>query len=156
MTRITPTNSNPVQPAQGSPANVEAAPAQPEKKTRRRAPKADKLTHPCLLGPATDENGEPRDQERLQVNVLPDDFNPKLHAPFGKNDFKTDGDYLRHRGDVLKAKSEQLYGEARLADKMGSRSDRAKAKQLQKMQTKMAELRQQLIDAGVNIDELEG
>ncbi len=154
MTRITPTG-NPVSQVAGHPGEPVDVEAKEEKKTRRRAPKVDKLTHPCLLGPATDENGNPRDQERLQVKVVPDDFSAKLHEPFTRADFIGDGDYLRHRADGFKVKSEQLYAEARLADKMGSRSDRAKAKQLKKMQEKMGELRQQLIDAGINIDELE-
>lgn len=112
--------------------------------------KITKVKHPSLVGP-NDEEGKPTE---LKIKEVPADFDPKVHMHLKKTDFESDGAFLRFRAAQLRAQAAKFETEAELADKLGSRADRQKAKKLIAMQSKMEELRKQLADAGVDIDAL--
>ncbi len=92
------------------------------------------------------------DEKKYPFDGVPDDFDASKHSSLKKKDFKLDHMYFTYRADHLEATVKDMRSKAELAKKLGSSKDRAKAKRLVKMQSKMKELREQLVAQGVDVD----
>jgi hypothetical protein len=90
------------------------------------------------------------------VDKKPDDFDPKKHKPLRKIDFIDEPAFLDFRADELELKVAKLRQQASDSRKLGSVQDRARAKKLRAMMSKMDELRTQLESQGIDVDELLG
>lgn len=88
------------------------------------------------------------------LESVPEDFSRKLHKPLKKADFKEEHVYLNMRADELELKVKALREDAKLSKELGSTADRAKAKRLRAMQTRMAELKKELSSQGIDVDAL--
>ena len=82
------------------------------------------------------------------------DFRFDYYAPVKRTTFKSDELYLRHKANELRWRASGLDKKADEAKLLGSTADRAKAKRLQKMQAKMADLRAELEKQGIDVDAL--
>lgn len=111
--------------------------------------KAVKVLHPAL---------EPNDEGKptKKLTEVPSDFDPKLHKPLKKGDFENEAVFMRMKADELEAKAKKLREDAEVVEKLGNKADRAKAKKLRAMQEKMTDLRKQLEEQGIDVDELLG
>lgn len=146
MAKTTKTN-------RGTPTATAAAPSATPGTPDNKAGnvKRDKVVFPALLGP-DGSDGNPT--QVLLTNSKPENFDMKVHKPLKKMDFEKEGDFLRYRADGLEKQVEKLRAEADMSDKLGSKSERQKARRLLAMREKMSELEQQLKAAGIDIDEL--
>jgi hypothetical protein len=129
------TTTAPVPPA-GDPGEA------PEAGRRKRTPKE---TYPGLI------DGEGVD---VKLKAVPGDWDAKKHAPFKKGDFEDEAVFLDWKADVFQGRADRYRNEAERYRKLGGVQDRAKAKRLLNMQSKMTDLIADLRSQGVNVDEL--
>lgn len=122
-----------------------AAPGTEDKKAKKE--KVTKVDYPGL------KNAE---GESVLLTEVPADHDSKLHKPLKKANFENEATYLRMKADEFEAKAVALRKEADVSEKMGSKSERAKAKKLVQMQERMAELKKQLEASGVDVEALMG
>ena len=94
-------------------------------------------------------------EEELTVSV-PDNFSFETHKAIKRKAFAADHLFFGHKAAELRFKADRFEAKATEAKAMGGSKDRAAAKRLQRMQAKMGELRDQLEEQGVNVDELLG
>ena len=94
-----------------------------------------------------------RDEQspKLDTPNVPEGFNPKIHKSLGRGDFSTDLVYLEFKALECDARAKQYRDEIETLKKLGSASDRSKAKKLLTMQQRMAELARELMQEG-NVD----
>jgi hypothetical protein len=85
---------------------------------------------------------------------VPENFDFDTFKALKKRDFASDEMFYRYRAAEMEHKAAGFITKAEEAKKMGSAADRGKAKRLIKLQEKMAELKKQLTEQGVNVDEL--
>ena len=86
--------------------------------------------------------------------AVPEGFDFKLHANLKKKDYISDYLYFEFRAAGAENAVISFKELAEEAKKLGSSKDRAKAKRLVKMTSKLSELKQQLIAAGVDVEAL--
>lgn len=113
------------------------------KAERKEQRKKEKKHTPAFLVP----------KEKFDVAV-PEGFVFGKHKTLKKNMFQADHLYFTHRAADLASRSEQFVVKAEEAKRLGSGKERNKAKRLRKMQEKMAELRKELEDQGIDVNEL--
>jgi hypothetical protein len=87
---------------------------------------------------------------------MPAAFDPKLHTPLKRKDFADESLWFEMKATEHEAKAAAYKKQAADYRKLGSVADRAKAKRLIQMQSKMAELTEQLKSQGVDVDEILG
>lgn len=88
------------------------------------------------------------------TEVEPEGFDFKVHKSLKKRDFAADHLYYLYRAKELDSKAAAFRKQAEEAEKLGSVKDRGRMKRLVKLQDKVAELKQQLEDQGVDVEEL--
>ncbi len=86
--------------------------------------------------------------------AMPEEFEFGEYKPLKKKEFQADHLYFSHRAIELSVRAEAFEAKAEEAKLLGSGKDRSKAKRLQKMQLKMEELRRELEEQGIDVDEL--
>ncbi len=118
-------------------------PSSPKKDKKEKKDKKDKKPTPAFLVP----------KEKFD-KAVPEGFVFGKHKTLKKNAFQADHLYFAHRAADLAFRSEQFTAKAEEAKKIGSGKERNKAKRLQKMQAKMSELRKELEDQGIDVNEL--
>lgn len=104
-----------------------------------------RVPHPALKA---DEKGK----ATVQLDDFPADFDPKVHKPLRRGDFKNEAPFLERKATELEARARELRREADEARKLGSQADRAKAKKLRAMMDKMEEIKAQLKAQGIDVD----
>jgi len=94
--------------------------------------------------------------------VAPSDFHFRKHKPLKKEAFATEAIYIKHQSMLATQKAEffaqkasELAGKAERLEKFGSEAARKAASKLAKAKLQMANLRQQLIDTGMDADEID-
>lgn len=85
---------------------------------------------------------------------LPEDFDFKTNKSLKKRDFTADYLFYEYRALECDFKAAAFRIVAEEVKKLGSAKDRSSAKRLVKLQEKMAELKTQLTEQGVDVDEL--
>lgn len=85
---------------------------------------------------------------------MPDDFDFVKMKSLNKKDFESDHQFFIYKAADADYRAEDYRERAEEAKTLGSSKERAKAKRLVKMQEKIAELRAQLEEDGVNVDAL--
>lgn len=85
------------------------------------------------------------------LTALPEDYDPRAHLPLKRKDFADEALYYEWLAGVYEVRAKKLRQKAVDFKKMGSVRDRGKAKRLLNMQKRMAELRKQLEDEGVDV-----
>lgn len=91
------------------------------------------------------------DAPKIKEPRAPEDFDPKVHISLRRTDFVDDAVYLDYRANECDARAAKYRAEAETIRKLGSASDRNKAKKLMSMQQRMAELARELSADG-NVD----
>lgn len=86
--------------------------------------------------------------------AVPEGFDFKTNKSLKKKDFKEDYLYFEHRAAECDFKAVAYREEAVEVKKLGSAKSRGSAKRLVKLQDKMAELKKQLTDQGVDVEKL--
>jgi len=86
--------------------------------------------------------------------TVPTGFDFKNHKTLKKVNFVTDELYYLHRAAEQDAKATTWRAQAAEAKAMGTSKDRGKAKRLIKLTEKMAELKKQLQEQGIDVEEL--
>ena len=95
-------------------------------------------------------------EHELPLTELPEDFDSNKHTPLKKGDFEKEEQYYEMRAKVYDGYAEGMRRRGAEAQRMGSMTDRTKAKRLLRIQSQMETLRKQLEADGVNVDELLG
>ncbi len=126
----------------GENGGMAVAEAEPPKKSGRPPgpPKPDKVEY----------------EHELPLVELPKDYDSNKHTPLKKGDFEKEEFYYEMRAVVYDKYASGMRRKAEEAKRMGSMTDRTKAKRLLRIQSQMATLREQLEADGVNVDELLG
>lgn len=91
-----------------------------------------------------------KDPASYPFETMPADFDPKKHFPLKKKDFKEEHQFCQMRLDIARknvVKWENALAEAKVT---GGSKDKAGAKRLAKMASRMSELQQNLGAKGVN------
>ena len=130
-------------------AQAAPAPAAQSTKPGEPAPKAKKEKVKRILHPALKPNAEGKPTEKL--DGFPADFDPKVHKPLRRVNFKNEAPLLLQQADKLEAKAKALRAEAEACQKLGSQEERAKAKKLRDMFLRMEEIKSQLAGEGVDV-----
>jgi len=86
--------------------------------------------------------------------AMPDGFNFDDYKPLKKKNFAQEYTYFEHRALAAEHRAAKFRQMAKDSKKYGSTADRAKARRLVKLQTKMEELKTQLIEQGVDVEQL--
>ncbi len=92
---------------------------------------------------------------------IPEGFDFMKHVPLKKVDFKSSGTFLRHKAEFLKFQAGKLSTSADELEKKGLRIEAlgdektaGKVKKVERLQNTLSELRKQLAESGINIDEI--
>lgn len=88
--------------------------------------------------------------------VIPTDHDAKVHLPIKRKGFADEGMFYELRARQMEAKAADYRKMAADSAKLGGVKDKAKAKQLLKMQDKIAELTKTLAAAGIDVAALLG
>lgn len=88
------------------------------------------------------------------LEAVPADFDPKVHKPLGRKNFKNEAVWYELKAQELEKKAASLRVEATNIGKLGNVKDRAKAKRLLDLQKRMAELSESLVAEGVDVEAL--
>ena len=86
--------------------------------------------------------------------ALPEGFDFKVHKILKKKNFTTEALYYEHRVLEMEFKAEKFAALAEECRTMGSAADRRKKKQIVKLNSKMNELKAQLIAQGIDVEAL--
>lgn len=86
--------------------------------------------------------------------AVPEGFDFRAHKSLKKRDFALDHLFYEYRAAEMDFKAAAFRKQAEEIKKLGSAKDRGRAKRLVKLQEKMAELRKQLEEQGINVNEL--
>ena len=119
--------------------------AKPGSKDDKAKKESKRKPHP-LVG-SKDENVYP-------FGTTPADYDFAKMKPLGKKDFESDHTFFSYKAADADFRADFYRARAEEAKVLGSSKERAKAKRLVKMQEKIAELRAQLEDQGVDVDAL--
>lgn len=95
-----------------------------------------------------DEKGKLK--EKIKGAVMPADFSPKTHLPLRKMDFENPADYLNVTADRLEAKAKKLRADAIEEAKLGSVTDRKKAKRAKGLIDKFKALYGEMKESGTD------
>lgn len=136
--------------AKNTPKTTSASAAPGTKDAKAAKVKVEKVSYPGLLGP-NDTEGKPTS---LLLKEWPADHNPKLHKPLVRKNFENEVPWLINRAEHCESQAATFRKEAEMVGKLGSKSDRQKAKKLIAMRDRMAELRKQLEAEGIDVDAL--
>jgi len=118
------------------PPSAVGAPVEPKAKKG----KVTKVDHPALA------DGK--------LETAPADFDPKVHKPLKKKDFKDEPAYLEFIAAGLDKKAAALREQATKIRTLGNTASSSKVKTLMKMQERMAELMATLKQQGIDVDTL--
>lgn len=86
--------------------------------------------------------------------AVPEGFDFGTYKPLKKKNFKQDYLWYLHKAAEMKFKAERYEKEAEEIKKLGSPAERAKKKQIIRLQSKMAELKEQLSAQGIDVEAL--
>lgn len=86
--------------------------------------------------------------------AVPEAFSFKDHKPLRKKNFENEALFYEHKAAEMDYKRGDFLGKAEEARKLGSPKERAKKRQIIKLQEKMSELRKQLEGQGIDVDAL--
>ncbi len=105
-----------------------------------------------------DEKGKKEKKVRAQyaipeggLTAWPADFDSKLNKPLKRKDFADESLFLLSKADEYDRRAKALRQEAEESKKLGSIKDRAKAKQLLKMQKRMKEMTDAMAAEGIDV-----
>lgn len=127
-------------------APVSAAPGTKDAKAK----KVKKERVPRVLYPALKD----AEGKAVRLETWPTDFDDKKHKPLRKIDFTNDAVWFEHKATEFDARAAEMRNQAELSRKLGSSTDRAKAKRFKKMQEQMAALQKDLESQGIDIPSL--
>ena len=106
--------------------------------------------HPALkvIEDPKDENyGEPT----VRLEAVPDNYNPDIHQSLKKKHFKTDDIYYDFRAAQCREEADGWAKKAETFRKFGDAETRQAAMKLNAITGRIAELREQLASAGVDL-----
>src|SRR6056297_3199820 len=106
---------------------------------KKRGPKP-KIEHPLLA------DGK--------LEAIPDDFDPKVHKPLRKKDFVEEAVFFDHKAEQAEERLNYYREQAEECRKLGNAADRKKAKKLRTWMEKIAELKAELEEDGVDVSSL--
>lgn len=86
--------------------------------------------------------------------AIPEGFDFGTYKPLKKRNFKQEYLWYLHKAAEMKFKAEQYEKKAEEIKKLGSPAERAKKKQIIRLQSKMAELKEQLSSQGIDVEAL--
>jgi len=86
--------------------------------------------------------------------TMPEGFNFKDYKPLKKRNFTTEALYYDHRAEEMAYKMAGFRAQAEECRTMGSAADRRKKKQIVRLNSKMNELKAQLIAQGIDVEAL--
>jgi hypothetical protein len=86
--------------------------------------------------------------------AVPEGFNFKTNKQLKKKDFASAELYFNFRAAEMDAKAQSFRDQAIIAKAEGTGTERGKAKRLIKLTEKMAELKKQLQEQGIDVEEL--
>lgn len=86
--------------------------------------------------------------------AMPEGFDFATNKPLKKRDYSADYLFYEYRALEMDFKAATFRKQAEEAKKLGSAKDRSRAKRLVKLQEKMDELKKQLTEQGVDVNEL--
>lgn len=136
-----------VDPKMAPPTKVNPAAAPGNKDPKAvKEPKVKRTYHPATL----DEEGKPR----KRLDAVPADFNPKIHKPLGRKNYKDEGAWLEAKATELEKKAKDLRIEAENSRKLGNVADRANVKRLLAMQKRAQDLAAELLAQGIDVNAL--
>lgn len=95
-----------------------------------------------------------KDSDAKYDVAMPDGFDFNHNKPLRRKNFTHDALFFEHKAAEMNFKATRFRGQAAEAKALGSRADRAKAKKLQRLNGKMAELVAELRAQGVDTDVL--
>lgn len=127
-----------------TPQTPKPTPARP---TTTKVPKPKGRQEFKLVG-SKDENVYPF------KDAVPEGFDFATNKPLKKRDFSADHLFYEYRAAEMDFKAAAFRKQAEEAKKLGSAKDRSRAKRLVKLQEKMAELKKQLTEQGVDVEDL--
>jgi len=140
-------------PAQTAASNKPSAAPGTTDPAGQKPEKVVRVLYPGLYSDTEkDDKGRPKQISKL--DSVPADFNPKIHLPLQRRDFKDESVYFQLRADIAKKSAERFQKLADDAKKLGGMKERVKAKKLLQMQKRMADLIAELKAGGTNVDEL--
>lgn len=120
---------------------------QETKEVKKRGPAA-KPVYPGV--------GETRNGIVYPFSETPPDFDFNKYKGLKTKDFETTAAYLEYRADALEFKAAKLRNDAEMERKFGNKADRSKAKRIKKYLSKIDELKAQLEEQGIDVNELIG
>ena len=130
---------------------AQAAPAAP---TQAKAP-------PSAKPGQKDEKAKKVPKEKVEkakypipeggLKEVPTDFDTKKHRPLKSKDFADESSWCELQAKHCEAKATEWRSKGEESKKLGSVKDRAKAKNLLRMQDRMAELMKELSADGVDV-----
>ena len=86
--------------------------------------------------------------------TVPEGFDFKVHKVLKKKNFATEALYYEHRVEEMNFKAAKFAALAEESRTMGSAADRRKKKQIVRLNSKMNELKAQLIAQGIDVEAL--
>lgn len=101
--------------------------------------------------------GERNDKGQLVNKIegtVVEGWDPKIHLPLRKNDFKNPVDYLNLTADRLEAKVKKLREQAVEEASLGSVADRKKAKKFKNIAEKFNALREEFKASGMTDEQI--
>lgn len=151
MAKVTPTA--PAAPRATAPAPVGSNPAAPPsaapgtkepKAKKEKKDKVKKAWHPAL---EPDAEGKPT----KTIAKIPDDFDPKLHRPFGRKNLEDESLWYEIQARKFEAKAADCRRQGEEAKKLGSVKDKQSAKKLLALQKRIDEVTKTLEGSGVDV-----
>lgn len=137
---------NPTAPQKAPPVEApSAAPGTKEPKAKKeKKEKVKKIWHP-LLNPNAE--GKPTSQ----LDKIPDDFDPKLHKPFGRKHLKDESLFFELKARKYDALAADMRRQAEQAKQLGGMKDGKSAKKLIALQKRLDEQVAKMTAAGVDV-----
>lgn len=133
-------------------AEVTTDPADIRDKDHPDADAYGRLPFPGL----TEKDPDGGDDIDVKLTSVPDAYNSKYHRPLVKSNFKDDAFYFEYKALLCEQQATKYRKEAEDFRRLGSTDDRKKAKKLQTLQKRLADLKAELSGQGVDVDALLG
>lgn len=109
----------------------------------KKEKKSKRVVHPSVVA-----------KDHAKLTEVPKDFDFSKNRPLRRKDFADDGKFFLYKAAECDAKAADFRKKAEEAGKLGAGKEKGKAKRLLKMQEKMAELKKQLSEQGIDVEAL--
>lgn len=134
----------------GPPPTSQAVPDAPKSLEDTKGRKA----HPALQV-VLDENSDNFGESTVKLTAIPADFDVNIHQQLRKKDFKTEDIYFEFRAEQAEAEAKDWRSKVETFRKFGDAEQRKAAMKYKALASRIAELREQLKAANIDVSELD-